>query len=263
MSTQISYLLTLQKDISALPHIVQTQQRKYVVIEVSNVFELPYGVSYVWLIGTTRQGKYQPLSVTARVRIIARMRFYGVLLSSDQLDLSMKSLLTLVSFDVDLSLWIKKYLWSKSKFLDRNKDCKSEWPQISSPVAPGNPKLTMTSQFPRKVSIDFSQIRGSGIRKKRKIWTCVFRKLTLLKSKLNRCFLLLSFLEALMRSNFDANFLGRLWHNKRFWIIWLVRGIPYNKSRESYKGEKVFHEKFMQSPFCRSNICIRYKSRFF
>ena len=36
----------------------------------------------------------------------------------------------------------------------------------------------------------------------------LFRKLTILKSKLNRCFLLLSLLEPLMQSNLDANFLG-------------------------------------------------------
>ena len=37
-----------------------------------------------------------------------------------------------------------------------------------------------------------------------------FRKLTLLKSKLNRCFLLLSLLEPLRHNNLDANFLGEI-----------------------------------------------------
>ena len=36
------------------------------------------------------------------------------------------------------------------------------------------------------------------------------RKLTLLKTKLNRCFRLLSLPELLRRSNLDANFLERL-----------------------------------------------------
>ena len=76
--------------------------------------------------------------------------------------------------------------------------------------------------FPGRVSIDFSQIRGSRIRvRRRKENELVFlRKLTLLKSKLNRCFLLFSLLGPLIRSNLDANFLGRLWRHKRFWITW-------------------------------------------
>ena len=37
-----------------------------------------------------------------------------------------------------------------------------------------------------------------------------FRKATHLKSKINRCFLLLSLLEPLMQSNLEANFLGKL-----------------------------------------------------
>ena len=44
------------------------------------------------------------------------------------------------------------------------------------------------------------------------------RKLHLLKSKINRDFLLLSLLESLMQSNLDANFLGKSLHHKRFWI---------------------------------------------
>ena len=50
----------------------------------------------------------------------------------------------------------------------------------------GDPKLTMTSQFPQKVSTDFSQIRLlQNIRRGEKENELVFfRKLTLLKTKL-------------------------------------------------------------------------------
>ena len=75
----------------------------------------------------------------------------------------------------------------------------------------GDPKLTMTSQFLKKLTIDFSEIRGSGIRKRKKENELVFfRKLTLFKSKFNRCFLSRFLLEPLMHSNLDANFLGKL-----------------------------------------------------
>ena len=37
-----------------------------------------------------------------------------------------------------------------------------------------------------------------------------FRKLTLLKSKINRCFLLLSVLEPFIQSNFDVNISGEI-----------------------------------------------------
>ena len=63
--------------------------------------------------------------------------------------------------------------------------------------------------FPRKLSIDFSQIRGSRTRERRERNELVFfRKLTLFKSKINHWFLLLSSLEPLMQRNLDANFLG-------------------------------------------------------
>ena len=40
MSTQISYLLALQRDTSALPHVVQTQSSKYIVTEVRYLFPI-------------------------------------------------------------------------------------------------------------------------------------------------------------------------------------------------------------------------------
>ena len=46
--------------------------------------------------------------------------------------------------------------------------------KIHSLEPPGDPKLTMTSQLPQKVSMDFSQIRGSRIRggEKKKMNLC-------------------------------------------------------------------------------------------
>ena len=52
-----------------------------------------------------------------------------------------------------------------------------------------------------------SQNKGE---KKKENELVFFRKLTLLKSKIHRCFLLLSLLEPLMRSNLDAYFVGKL-----------------------------------------------------
>ena len=48
-----------------------------------------------------------------------------------------------------------------------------------------------------------------------------FRKLTLLKSKISRCFLLLSLQEPLIRSNLDTYFLGEIVMSQRFWITWI------------------------------------------
>ena len=41
-----------------------------------------------------------------------------------------------------------------------------DWLLANSEYLPGDPKLLMTLQFPRKVSIDFFKIRGSKIRER-------------------------------------------------------------------------------------------------
>ena len=103
--------------------------------------------------------------------------------------------------------------------------------------------------FPRKVSLDFSQIRGSRIRERRKKKRnlCFSQKLNLLKRKINRCFLLLSLLEPLMQSNWDANFLGRLWIHKRFWITW---GIIRTHRFTSYSCQLAFYIYCLASSVC-------------
>ena len=91
---------------------------------------------------------------------------------------------------------------------------------------PGDPKLTMTSQFPQKSYhrfFPYSRLQNKGEEKKENELV-FFRKLTLLKSKINHCFLLLSPLEPPMQNNLDVNFLGKLWHHKQFWIT-LIEGV--------------------------------------
>ena len=72
---------------------------------------------------------------------------------------------------------------------------------------PDYPKLTTTSQFLQKsLHRFFPDSRLQNKEEEKKENELVFlRKLIFLKSKINRCFLLLSLLEPLMQSNLDAN----------------------------------------------------------
>ena len=78
--------------------------------------------------------------------------------------------------------------------------------------SPRDPKPLMTSQLSQKSwhrYLPNSGLQNKGEEKKEKELV-FFRKLTFLKSKLGRCFLLLSFQEHLIQSSLNANILGRL-----------------------------------------------------
>ena len=80
-------------------------------------------------------------------------------------------------------------------------------------VSSSDPKLMMVSKFLQKIQHRFfpdSRLHNKGEEKKNELVFFFFRKLSLLKSKISRCFLLLSLMEPLMQSNLDANFLGKL-----------------------------------------------------
>ena len=84
------------------------------------------------------------------------------------------------------------------------------------------PSPSIAPSSPPPKNFDYTQGRGE----KRK-WTCAFQKADPLKSKINH-FLLLSLLEPLMQSNMDANFLGKLWRHKGYWITW--KRVQLNKA---------------------------------
>ena len=80
--------------------------------------------------------------------------------------------------------------------------------------------------FPEKLPSIFP--RGSKTRERgeRKMRLCF----QLLKTELHVCFPLFSLQEPLTQHNLDANFLGRLWPHKRFWITWIVFWLcPFQK----------------------------------
>ena len=84
MSTQIPTCWLCKETLllsSTSPKGLRTQPREYVVTEDSNIFfGIDFSLSYVWCSGPTVRYEFDFLAAAARVRILARMRFYGIFL---------------------------------------------------------------------------------------------------------------------------------------------------------------------------------------